>query len=58
MYKLFAGRPRDIEDASGVVMVKGDSLDWEYIIGWVEEFSSVPGRETMSEILNQIKSDL
>jgi len=56
LHKLFAGRPRDIEDAAGVVMIKGDSLDWDYLEGWVEEFSSVPGRETMPETLNQIRS--
>ena len=58
LHKLFAGRPRDIEDASGVVVIKGDSLDWDYIEGWVEEFSSVTGRETLPETLNQIRSDL
>jgi hypothetical protein len=28
--KLLAGRPRDLQDATGIVMVQGDSLDWEY----------------------------
>jgi hypothetical protein len=58
LHKLFAGRPRDIEDASGVVVIQGDTLDWDYMEGWVEEFSSVPGRETMPEILEKIRSEL
>lgn len=28
--KLLAGRPRDQQDAVGIVAVQGDSLDWEY----------------------------
>jgi len=28
--KLLAGRPRDHQDAAGIVVVQGNSLDWEY----------------------------
>jgi len=28
VHKLFAGRPRDVEDAAGVVRRKGPTLDW------------------------------
>ncbi|MCG8449419.1 MAG: nucleotidyltransferase [Pirellulales bacterium] len=28
--KLLAGRPRDQQDATGIVVVQGDSLDWSY----------------------------
>ena len=28
--KLLAGRPRDQQDAEGIVMVQGDSIDWDY----------------------------
>lgn len=49
IHKLFAGRPRDLEDAAGVVRRKGDELDWEYLRSWARDFASVPGREGMPE---------
>lgn len=45
LHKLFAGRPRDIEDARGVVRRKGEELDWDYLGRWAREFASVAGRE-------------
>lgn len=48
LHKLFAGRPRDLEDAAGVARRKGDDLDWSYIRRWAGEFSAVPGREGMA----------
>ena len=30
LMKLLAGRPRDLQDATGIVRVQGDSLDWDY----------------------------
>jgi predicted nucleotidyltransferase len=47
LHKLFAGRPRDLEDAAGVVRRKRDEIDWEYLGRWAREFASVPGREDM-----------
>jgi hypothetical protein len=47
LHKLFAGRPRDLEDAAGVVRRKGQLLDWSYIHHWAREFREVPGREGM-----------
>lgn len=49
LHKLFAGRPRDLEDAAGVVRRKGDGLDWDYVRRWAEEFAQIPGREEMPE---------
>lgn len=49
LHKLFAGRPRDLEDAAGVVRRKGPDVDWEYVRRWAEEFAKVPGREGMPE---------
>jgi hypothetical protein len=56
LHKLFAGRPRDIEDAGGVVRRKGQELDWEYMRSWAREFSSVPGREDLVEQLDDLRS--
>jgi hypothetical protein len=47
IHKLFAGRPRDLDDAVGVVVRKGGELDWTYLEHWVDQFDAVPGREEL-----------
>jgi hypothetical protein len=47
LHKLFAGRPRDLEDAAGVVRRKGQELNWEYLDRWAREFAVIPGREAL-----------
>ncbi len=43
IHKLFARRPRDLEDARGIIL-KNPSLDRDYVRGWLEEFdASLPG---------------
>lgn len=49
LHKLFAGRPRDLEDAAGVVRRQGSELDWPYIHRWAREFSQVEDREGLSD---------
>ncbi len=56
LHKLFSGRPRDIEDIQGVVLVKGEELDWDYIERWVKEFISIPGRENLLHLAREIKA--
>lgn len=55
IHKLFAGRPRDLEDAVGVVRRQGDALDWNYIQTWLRTFSEVPGREALPQVLSQVR---
>lgn len=55
IHKLFAGRPRDLEDVDGIVSRKGHELDWDYLAIWAEEFAAVPGREEMVEHLERVK---
>lgn len=55
LHKLFAGRPRDIEDAQEVVRRKGRELDWEYLERWAREFASVPGREDLLERVKKLR---
>ncbi|MFQ5890732.1 MAG: nucleotidyl transferase AbiEii/AbiGii toxin family protein [Gemmatimonadota bacterium] len=57
IHKLFAARPRDLEDAIGVARRQGDTLDWSYIERWAEEFAAIPGREDMPERLRQLRSE-
>jgi hypothetical protein len=54
-HKLFAGRPRDLEDVRGVVRRKGHALDWSYVDHWAREFASVPGREQLPELVQELR---
>lgn len=56
LHKLFAGRPRDLEDATEVVRRQGDQLDWEYLERWAESFAGVPGREELPDRLRRLRS--
>jgi hypothetical protein len=55
IHKLFAGRPRDLEDVRGVVRRKGHALDWRYVERWAREFASVPGREGLPEAVLELR---
>ncbi|MDQ3698872.1 MAG: nucleotidyl transferase AbiEii/AbiGii toxin family protein [Gemmatimonadota bacterium] len=55
IHKLFAGRPRDIEDAVGVARRQGSALDWAYVERWAREFASVPGRDEMPAHVARLK---
>jgi hypothetical protein len=57
LHKLFAGRPRDVEDAAGVVRRKGRTLDWPYLRRWAIEFSGVPGREQLPEQVQALEAE-
>jgi predicted nucleotidyltransferase len=58
LHKLFAGRPRDLEDAAGVVRRRGGELDWGYVARWAREFSAVPGREDLAEQVRRLESEV
>ncbi len=55
LHKLFAGRPRDIEDVHGVVLRKEAQIDWDYLSRWAQEFFSVPGRESLPKQLERLR---
>jgi hypothetical protein len=57
LHKLFAGRPRDLEDAAGVVRRKGPELDWGYLERWAREFAMIPGREDLPAKLAALRSN-
>jgi len=58
VHKLFAGRPRDIEDAVGVLRRKGADLDWDYLEFWVLQFAEIPGREELPQRLAALRSEI
>ena len=55
LHKLFAGRPRDLEDVRGVVRRKGSGLDWSYVERWAAEFASIPGREELPQLVVELR---
>ena len=54
LLKLFAGRPRDIEDARSVVR-RQRALDWRYLVRWGGEFSSIEGREHLPDMIRELR---
>jgi hypothetical protein len=58
IHKLFAARPRDLEDVRGIVLRKGTQLDWGYMEAWALDFAAVPGRERMPEMLAEFRRTL
>lgn len=46
IHKLVAGRPRDLEDAAGV-MLKNPNLDRAYVRSWLEQFDRDLGTATV-----------
>ena len=48
IHKMFAGRPRDIEDVKGIVNVQ-QSLDEKYIEHWLGEFGTLLNKDLVGE---------
>jgi len=57
IHKLFAARPRDLEDARSVVRRKGSDIDWAYVEHWASEFAAVPGRERMPALVADLRKE-
>jgi hypothetical protein len=57
LHKLFAGRPRDLEDARGVIRRKGHELDWDYLARWARELATAPGRDQLVEQVERLRAD-
>jgi len=55
LHKLFAGRPRDLEDVSGIVLRQRGKLDWDYLEQWASEFRTVPGREELPDQVAELR---
>jgi Nucleotidyl transferase AbiEii toxin, Type IV TA system len=57
IHKLFAGRPRDLEDALGVARRNRGTIDWNYVTRWATEFAAVPGREGMPGQVRRLREE-
>lgn len=47
IHKMFAGRPRDVEDVKGIINRRPD-LDQNYIHDWLKSFTSIVDRDLVS----------
>lgn len=57
IHKLFAARPRDLEDVAGIVRRRGATIDWAYLRCCAADFASVPGREGMPDMVESLRCD-
>lgn len=55
IHKLFAARPRDLEDAESVVRRRRQTLDWTYLEKWARAFAEVPGSEGMPAAVGKLR---
>lgn len=55
LHKLFAGRPRDLEDAAGVVRRQALTLDWDYLTRWAAQFAVIPGGDTLPACIAELQ---
>lgn len=55
LFRLFAGRPRDIDDTRSVVGRQGAVLDWSYIERWARAFAEIPGREDLPKHMAELR---
>ena len=58
IHKIFAGRPRDLEDVR-TVLLKNPDIDFSYIRKWLREFDKTSGKneflQNFEEILKNVK---
>jgi len=53
IHKIFAGRPRDLEDVRSI-LIKKRCLDREYIRRWLTEFERSPEKAGLTEAFEQV----
>jgi len=54
IHKIVAGRAVDEEDVKSILIKNKDSIDLEYITGWLLEFSKISGHEGILEGFNRL----
>lgn len=57
IHKLFAGRPRDIEDIRGVLARKQGKVDREYLRHWIRQFSQLEGKGHLLPQLDELLAE-
>lgn len=56
IYKLISTRPRDHEDASGVIRRQSDALDVAYVMGWLRQFELAFDDSTLISTFQRLRS--
>ena len=57
IHKIFAGRPRDVEDVRGVIL-KNPGLDVTYIEQWLREFDALEDEKKLLFTFQQVYAEL
>jgi predicted nucleotidyltransferase len=57
IHKVFAGRPRDLEDVRSV-MIKNPGIDRDYVRKWLEEFERSPEKGGLLQVFEDILSGI
>ena len=57
IHKVFAGRPRDLEDVR-IVLLKNSDIDVQYIRKWLREFDESSNHEALLENFENILKDI
>ena len=55
IHKIFAGRPRDIEDVRSILL-KTPDLDRTYIRKWLSEFETLPEKKGLTAAFEEALS--
>jgi hypothetical protein len=50
LMKILAGRPRDTEDARGIVSRGGDGLDWEHVLEIGRQLGEAVGEDLVAPL--------
>ena len=57
IHKIFAGRPRDLEDIRSVLL-RNSSMDFEYIRWWLQEFDASGGGGEYLKIFEDLLGEI
>lgn len=57
LHKLFAARPRDLEDAATVIRRQQGKLEWDYLDRWAEEFAALPEHGDLPDRLAELRGE-
>lgn len=58
IHKLIAGRPQDLYDVEGIIIRQERTLDKNYILRWLKEFSKVLENKEIIKRFNKIWSEV
>lgn len=57
IHKIFAGRPRDLEDVRSILL-KTPELERDYIRKWLSEFEKSPDKKGLTKIFDDVLTEL